>query len=37
MADRELSVVIPAFNEAAAIRGVVEGVLAHQPHAEVVV
>jgi len=37
MSERELSVLIPAFNEAAAIRTVVEGVLAHQPQAEVIV
>ncbi len=37
MAGRELSVLIPAFNEAGGIRSVVEGVLAHQPQAEVIV
>jgi glycosyltransferase involved in cell wall biosynthesis len=37
MTVRELSVLIPAFNEAGGIRAVVEGVLRHQPEAEVVV
>jgi len=37
MVDRDLSILIPAFNEAGGIRSVVEGVLAHQPDAEVIV
>jgi glycosyltransferase involved in cell wall biosynthesis len=37
MSGRELSVLIPAFNEAGGIRSVVEGVLAHQPQAEIIV
>lgn len=37
MAGHELSILIPAYNEAAGIRTVVEGVLRHQPGAEVIV
>lgn len=37
MTDHELSILIPAYNEAAGIRTVVEGVLRHQPDAEVIV
>ncbi len=37
MSGRELSVLIPAFNEADGIRAVVESVIAHQPQAEIIV
>ncbi len=37
MSGKELSVLIPAFNEAGGIYAVVESVLAHQPQAEIIV
>lgn len=37
MTERQLSILIPAYNEAAGIRSVVEGVLRCQPDAEIIV